>query len=283
MQLAWQTYQHIFFDCDSTLTKIEGIDELARAKGKEQRIGLLTNKAMDGQLDLAEVYGKRLRAINPTRAQLKAVEERYWQETVEDAAALIAALHYLGKRVYIISGGLLDAVRGFSRRLGVPPERVRAVELEYNQLSGRWWDYHEPQAQQAQSYLDYDQGPLTLSSGKSSIIRELLDDAPGRRMMVGDGASDLAAKDAVDSFVGYGGVVARTAVRAESDLFIRCESLSPLLPLSAGPRGWKSLQGSAHEALFRKGLRLAQDPSCLTFRHPAQKQQFSRAMQACDL
>ena len=63
----WASFDLIFFDCDSTLSTIEGIDELARLKGKEGRVGLLTNKAMDGELDLADVYGKRLRAINRTR------------------------------------------------------------------------------------------------------------------------------------------------------------------------------------------------------------------------
>ena len=163
---GWSPYDLVFFDCDSTLSAIEGIDELARSKGKAGRVGLLTNKAMDGELDLAEVYGKRLKAINPTRAQLKVVEERYWETVVEDALEVIAALHFLDKQVFIISGGLIDAVMGFGRRLGVDPERIRAVELEYNELSGRWWDYHEPGEQQAKIYLDYSTGPLTVSHGK---------------------------------------------------------------------------------------------------------------------
>ena len=220
----WSTFDLVFFDCDSTLSAIEGIDELARLKGKEGRVGLLTNKAMDGELDLADVYGKRLKAIKPTRAQLKAVEERYWETVVEDAQEVIATLHYLGKQVFIISGGLIDAVKGFGRRLGVDPERIRAVELEYNELSGRWWDYHEPQAQQARTYLDYDEGPLTVSSGKSRIISDLAGDLPGPRMMIGDGASDLSTQDLVDLFVGYGGVVARETVMQESKVCILSES-----------------------------------------------------------
>ena len=39
----------IFFDCDSTLSSIEGIDELARLRGVEERIVTLTNAAMDGK------------------------------------------------------------------------------------------------------------------------------------------------------------------------------------------------------------------------------------------
>ena len=261
----WSTFDLIFFDCDSTLSTIEGIDELARLKGKAERVGLLTNKAMDGELDLADVYGKRLRAIKPTRAQLKAVEERYWATIVEDAQGVIAALKALDKHVFIISGGLIDAVKGFGRRLGVEPEHIRAVELEYNELSGRWWDYAEPQAQQSKTYLDFNKSPLTISSGKSAIIRELAGALPGRRMMVGDGSSDLAATGEVDLFVGYGGVVARERVKAGSDLFLQSASLAPLLPLAAGRRGWETLRGTAHESLFRKGLSLARSGESLQF------------------
>ena len=272
----WSRFDLIFFDCDSTLSTIEGIDELARLKGKEGRVGLLTNKAMDGELDLAEVYGKRLKAIRPTRAQLKAVEERYWETTVDDAPAVIAALQGLGLQVFIISGGLIDAVKGFGRRLGLDPARVRAVELEYNELSGRWWDYAEPGALQSQTYLDYDEGPLTVSSGKSAVISELAGTLPGRRMMIGDGASDLASKGEVDLFVGFGGVVARKAVEAESDVFLRCPSLAAILPLAAGRRGWESLRGSAHEAVYRKGILAARESSGLVFRDQALQEQFIR-------
>ena len=265
MHPALPGYDLIFFDCDSTLSRIEGIDELARLKGKQERVGLLTNKAMDGELDLGDVYGKRLRAIRPTRAQLKAIEERYWQTTVEDAPEVIAALQDMGKHVFIISGGLSDAVRGFGRRLGVDASHIRAVDLEYNELSGEWWRYHEPQARQAQTYLDYGAGPLTISSGKSRVIHELAGDLPGRRLMIGDGVSDLAAGDMVDLFVGYGGVVAREKVRDEADVFAAAESLSVILPLAFGAAGWQFARGGRHEALFRKGLQIARQPSALSF------------------
>jgi len=270
----WGSYDLIFFDCDSTLSSIEGIDELARLKGKAGRVGLLTNKAMDGELDLAEVYGKRLKAIRPTRAQLKAVEERYWETMVEDAQELVAALQFLGKHIFIISGGLIDAVKGFGRRLGVNPARIRAVELEYNELSGEWWRYHDPQAQQSKTYLDYNEGPLTVSSGKAKIINELTGDLPGRRMMVGDGSSDLATKETVDLFVGYGGVVTRGKVKAEAEVFVQTASLAVILPLSAGRKGWHTVQATPHQVLYRKGIRLARQRQHLLFSSASQRHEF---------
>jgi phosphoserine phosphatase len=259
----WTSFDLIFFDCDSTLSTIEGIDELAKLKGKETRVSILTDKAMNGELDLSQVYGKRLKAIRPTLGQLKAVEERYAQTIVEDAAELIACLQFLGKEVFIISGGLVDAVRGFGRKLGVEPDHVRAVELEYNELSGEWWRYNEPQAQHQKTYLEYVEGPLTISSGKPQIINELAKGKVGRRFMMGDGSSDLATKDVVDLFVGYGGVVARDKVKKESDVFVQCVSLAPVLPLVAGLKGYDKTRNTPYEALFDKGVRLAQENQVL--------------------
>ena len=253
----WTSFDLIFFDCDSTLSSIEGIDELARFKGKEWRVGVLTQKAMDGELDLSEVYGKRLEAIRPTRGQLKAIEERYWQTLVPDAQAVIDALHFLKKQVFIISGGLAGPVRGFGQRLGVPPENIRAVELEYNELSGDWWRYYEPGTVHNQTYLDYDDSPLTVSSGKPQIVRELAAGKAGRKLMVGDGASDLATRGEVDLFVGFGGVVSRAKVKAGSDVFVEVNSLAPILPLAAGPAAYIKTIGTPHQATFERGLELA--------------------------
>ncbi len=278
MPTRWTPFDLIFFDCDSTLSTIEGIDELAKLKGKEERVGLLTNKAMDGELDLSEVYGKRLRAIRPTRGQLKAIEQRYWETIVEDAQAVIQALQFLEKQVFIISGGLIDAVKGFGMRLGVAPDHIRAVELVYNELSGNWWEYHEPATQQSQTYLDYGEGALTVSTGKSDIIQELAGDSPGRKLMIGDGSSDLATQCCVDLFVGYGGVVAREKVKATSDIFIESESLAPMLPLATGVLGYKLTQNTPYQALFEKGIHLALSDS-VKFKDASQRQHFIDAFQ----
>ncbi len=275
----WMSFDLIFFDCDSTLSTIEGIDELARLKGKEWRVGLLTEKAMNGDLDLEAVYGKRLRAIRPTRGELKAIEERYWETIVDDAQAVLDALRALKKEVFIISGGLAEAVRGFGKRLGVPVENIRAVELEYNQLSGDWWRYHDPQTQHGQTYLDYSGGPLTYTSGKPAIIRELAQGKRGRRLMVGDGSSDLATRDVVDLFAGFGGVVTREKVLRDSETFIHSGSIAPVLPLAAGPAGYARLKGTPHQAVFERGIELALAGE-LTFADDELRQTFERVFKA---
>lgn len=265
----WTSFDLVFFDCDSTLSSIEGVDELARLKGKEQRVGLLTQKAMDGDLDLAEVYGKRLKAIRPTQGQLAAIEQLYWDHMIPDTEAVIAALHYLGKKVFIISGGLADPVRGFAARLGVPPEHVRAVELEFNELSGDWWKYYDAAAQTGRLYLDYEESPLTISAGKPQIVRELAAHTWGRRLFVGDGVSDMHTRPAVDLFIGFGGVARREKVEQGSEVYVAADSLAPILPLAAGEAGAAALRGTPHEAVLRYGLELCRRRESVVFRNPA--------------
>ena len=43
---------------------------------------------------------------------------------------------------------------------------------------------------------------------------------PGRAIMVGDGLSDLEARDVVDLFIGFGGAVYRSRVVSESPVYI---------------------------------------------------------------
>ena len=62
----------ICFDCDSTLSSIEGIDELGRARGAAvfAEVEAMTNDAMNGKLPVEAVFGRRLEIIRPTRADV---------------------------------------------------------------------------------------------------------------------------------------------------------------------------------------------------------------------
>lgn len=278
--MRWPHYEHIFFDCDSTLTTIEGIDVLADYAGKKWRVEVLTKAAMDGELDLGEVYGKRLQAVRPTREQIRSIRRAYKRNVVEDATAVIQTLQSLGHKVYIISGGLEEPVREFGIFLGVPKENIRAVGVDYNQLSGKWWETNLPHNEGNNAkYLTYEEGALSISDGKAQIVTELLGKQKGRSLLIGDGNSDLLASRAVDLFVGYGGIEKRERVFAESPIFISTESLSPLLAIAAGPAGIRQAKNTPHESVFQKGLDLIQE-GALTFNDERLKRKFTQAVNA---
>ncbi len=273
--MRWPPYEHIIFDCDSTLTAIEGIDVLAEETGKKWRVEVLTRAAMDGVLDLEEVYARRLAAVNPTRGQVRAISHAYRRHMVEDAAAVITALKSLGRQVYIISGGLYEAVVEFGLHLGVPREHIRAVGLAYDQLHGPWWEV-DPWSER---YLTFDDSPLTVSDGKTAIVRELLAGRLGRSLLIGDGSSDLNARAAVDLFVGYGGVEQRAQVLHQSPVYIHSRSLAPLLTIICGPALLNQLRPTPLAALMDKALHLTQQ-GAVTFNDERLNQKFQQAYQA---
>ena len=253
---ASRAFDFIFFDCDSTLSSIEGIDELARLKGKFDDIKAMTDAAMDGEVYLDAVYDRRLEILAPTHEEITAIEPLYRSTVVPHAVAVIGALRAAKKEVFIVSGGLLAAVRPFGRWLGVPHDHVRAVSLEYDVLSGEWWDYLQDQWDQRfdVEYKDSEDTPLVQAAGKSDVVTEMLEDRFGRSVLVGDGVSDLAARDVVDLFVGFTGVVARPHVVAEANVLITGASLAPLLAIVLTESEQQTLSGTVYQDVMDESL-----------------------------
>jgi phosphoserine phosphatase len=211
-------FSTIIFDCDSTLSAVEGIDELAQAERAE--VAKLTEAAMRGELALEDVYGKRLRIIRPTKQRVEALGRLYVERVVDGAAEVCRALIDAGRDVRVVSGGLQPAVLHLARHLGIPDSRVAAVEIYFDD-SG--------------NYAGYDvHSPLARSGGKLALLQAWLPELAKPVMMVGDGATDLEVKPAVDFFVAYAGVVARPNVIAAADFVIHSRSLSPILSLATG-------------------------------------------------
>ncbi|MCJ7701589.1 MAG: HAD family hydrolase [Anaerolineales bacterium] len=236
---VWPTANIVIFDCDSTLSTIEGIDELARMTGYEYDVAMLTKRAMEGDVPLESVYSHRLVTVNPTQEQVRAIANHYRQTVVPDAREVIEALQTLGTVVFIVSGGLIEPVRDFGVWLGVPRDHIFAVNMEYDQLAGKWWRYWELPggANPRANYLAVEPNPLTSTQGKNQIVSQIRSQNPGRVLMIGDGLSDLEVAVDVDLFVGFGGAVFRQRIADEAAVYIHTLTLAPLLPLALGQFG----------------------------------------------
>jgi len=235
----WPIANIVIFDCDSTLSTSEGIDELARMTGHEYDVAMLTKRAMEGDIPLEAVYSHRLVTANPNQEQVRAIANLYRETMVPDAKAVIEALQSMGTEVFIVSGGLVEPVRDFGAWLGVPRSNIFAVNMEYDQLAGEWWRYWElpggdnPQA----NYLAIEASPLTGTRGKNQVISRIRTEHPGRVMMIGDGGSDLEVAGEVDLFIGFGGAEYRQRVADEAPVYIHALTLAPILPLALGQLG----------------------------------------------
>jgi phosphoserine phosphatase len=209
------SFEVVCFDCDSTLSKIEGIDELARHKGLFDNVAALTDAAMNGELSLEEVYAKRLELIKPGKAEIAWLADLYLAEMVDGVAETIQTLRDNNKQIRIISGGVRQAILPLAAGLGIPEEYVHAVDLQFDEQG---------------QYVDFDRlSPLAVSGGKARVCRKIrLQHASV--VMVGDGKTDLEAKMAGAYTIGFGGVTHRQIVEEQADCFVSEPSLTAILP-----------------------------------------------------
>ena len=197
----------IVFDCDSTLSAIEGIDELARVNGPDtfQEIEALTNAAMNGEVPIDDIFAQRLDIIKPSLDTCKKVGQLYIEHIEPTALATLSQLRSDGWEIVIVSGGFTQVIEPLAALLGV--KRIEAVPLKFCEDG---------------SYAGYDtSAPPTRNGGKPQIIEQLKAElSPEHIVMVGDGISDLEAQSVADTFIGFGRYAAREKVKAEADHFV---------------------------------------------------------------
>jgi phosphoserine phosphatase len=199
-------FASVVLDVDSTLAGIEGIDRLAAKRGPDvaARVSELTDRAMRGEIALESVYGERIALIRPTWAEVDQLAQEYIAAMAPGAAESLAAMRGACVRIAVVSGGLREAILPLARRLYIPPQCVFAVSIAFTERGE--FDVIDSSS------------PLTTQTGKAEIVRHLALSAPV--LAVGDGATDLAMKPAVDAFAAYTGFVRREAVVAVADFEI---------------------------------------------------------------
>jgi phosphoserine phosphatase len=197
----------VVFDCDSTLSAIEGVDEMAALRGPDifKACEQMTLDAMEGKIPIASVFSERLKRIQPTREEVAGIG-RHYIETIEPfAETCISELKKNGWGVAIVSGGFLQAIEPLAARLGI--RRVAAVSLFFAEDG---------------SYAGFDEtAPTTRNGGKPEILKKWREQFSLQTIvMVGDGSSDLETKGTADLFVGFGRYIRRPRVEEKADAFI---------------------------------------------------------------
>ena len=206
----------MIFDVDSTLCGIEGIDWLADRRGATvgARVTELTDRAMRGEIALDAVYGERLRLVRPTRSDISALADAYLASIAPGASDAIARLRQGGTRVVLMSGGIREAILPVADLVGIADHDVHAVSVRFDS---------------ADAYSGFDSAsPLATATGKRTVAESLR--LPPRVLAVGDGATDLAMRPAVDAFAAFVGFVRRDSVVRAADYVV--ESFEQVVELS---------------------------------------------------
>jgi phosphoserine phosphatase len=165
----------VVMDMDSTLIRIEVIDELARAAGVAEQVHAITERAMQGEMDYDESLRQRLKLLEGLDV---AVLRRIAAELplTEGAETMVRVLKRLGYRIAVISGGFSIAAEALKARLGLDYAYSNTLELANGKLTGRVV------------------GPIVNGRRKAELL-ETIAQAEGvlldQVIAVGDGANDL--------------------------------------------------------------------------------------------
>ncbi len=211
---ASRPFASVVFDADSTLSALEGIDWLAqrRAPDVAAEVAAMTDRAMNGELPIEDVYSARIALIRPSRAELDELAAVYLAHIVPGVRELFKALHRAGVHTAVMSGGIRDALLPLASELQLPHERVFAVSLRR--------DLTDVEPNQ----------PLTTQYGKLQVLEALIHygQLPTPVAFVGDGSTDAAVRD-VAHFIAFTGVVRRPAVVAVAHA--EAHSIHDLVPM----------------------------------------------------
>jgi HAD superfamily phosphoserine phosphatase-like hydrolase len=199
-------YRTIILDVDSTLSRIEGIEWLARKRGPDvfSRVNEVTERAMRGELEFDGVYAARLVVVRPTKAEVAELGGAYIENIAPGAPEAVEMLRDDGVRLLIVSGGLRPPVLHLAGYLGIDAKDVYAVEINFDENG---------------EYAGFDhENPCTRNLGKRTVISSISIALPS--LIIGDGMTDAEVKPAVDAFGAFTGAVRREKILALADFEI---------------------------------------------------------------
>lgn len=211
-----QSTQHrrkklIISDMDSTLIAQECIDELADKVGIKEKVSLITERAMNGELDFKQALRERV-------GLLKDLPESALQETYNQAITLMPGADVLmrtmkahGAYGVVVSGGFTFFTSRVMLALGFDEHYSNELGIENGKLTGEVFD------------------PILDKEAKRTHLLRLCEERGidvQESLAVGDGANDLPMLLAAGLGVAYH---AKPVVQAQAKAAITQCDLSALL------------------------------------------------------
>jgi len=165
----------VAFDMDSTLIKVEVIDELAKKAGAGEAVAAITEKAMRGEIDFSQSLAERVQ-------HLKGLDESILKEIAdklpltEGAERLIRTLKKMNLTTAIISGGFDYFGNHLKQKLGIDYVFANRLEIIDGHVTGQVL------------------GKVVDGARKAELLEQLVQKegiSMKQVIAVGDGANDL--------------------------------------------------------------------------------------------
>ena len=202
----------VVLDMDSTLIRIEVIDELARAAGVGPEVSRITERAMAGEMDYDESLRQRV-------ALLAGLDVKVLDQIASDlpltegAERMVRVLKRLGYKIAVISGGFSRAAEALKRRLELDYAYSNNLEVVGGKLTGRVV------------------GPIVNAQRKAELL-ETIAQAEGvlldQVIAVGDGANDALMLERAGLGIAFH---AKAKLRERADTSISGAGLDAILYL----------------------------------------------------
>jgi phosphoserine phosphatase len=202
----------VVLDMDSTLIRIEVIDELARAAGVGADVSRITERAMQGEMDYDESLRQRVGLL--AGLDVAVLDKLAANLPLTDGAeTLVRVLKRLGYKIAVISGGFSRAAEALKRRLGVDYAYSNNLEVQGGKLTGRVV------------------GPIVNGQRKAELL-ETIAQAEGvlldQVIAVGDGANDALMLERAGLGIAFH---AKPKLREAADTSITAAGLDAILYL----------------------------------------------------
>ena len=202
----------VVMDMDSTLIRVEVIDELAKSAGHGEEVSGITSKAMNGELSFNESLNKRVEL-------LRGLDENVLDEIYHNipftpgAKKLVKILKKLGYKTAVISGGFTFFTDRLKNELGLDYAFANKLEIEDGKLTGKVL------------------GEIIDGEFKARILEDIANKeniSLDQVVAIGDGANDLLMLDKAGLGIAFN---AHKTVREKADYNISQENLDSIIYL----------------------------------------------------
>lgn len=221
--------KYFLIDFDSTITQVEGLDELAaialktdpNGNEKVAKIKELTDLGMAGELSFSESLSQRLALLNANKSHVNQLIEFLKGKVSESFDRNRTFLSEYADQILIISSGFKDFIVPIAEFLGLKPENVYANTFVYNSND---------------EIIGIDQeNPLSKTGGKIETVKRL--NLQGHISVIGDGYTDYEIKKSglANRFYAFIENVERPSVINVADYTIK--NLDEFLFYNQLPRG----------------------------------------------
>ncbi len=202
---------HIVIDFDSTFTKVEGLDELARIAMEGQadaaetvaKIREITDKGMAGEYSFSKSLVERVSLLRANKTHIEKLVEFLKGKISESFQRNKTFISEYADQIYIVSSGFKDFIVPVVEELGIDESHVYANQFTYDEKG---------------NINGFDNSiVLSQDSGKVILLREL--NLEGEVYVIGDGYTDYELKEAglANKFFAFTENVERTKVTEKAD------------------------------------------------------------------